>query len=442
MAEPFNYMIQTPDIGNRFMGGFEQGFALNQLQRKAQEEERARQAAEMQAAENQRIQREYYQKVRDRTVTMADTMMMQQTLNPDLLKSMQPTFEQQTKDEQSRTLGLYGQIAAALANGDGAVAEQLAMGEAESLRNGGDEQRAKSWEVVAKTAKTNPAFGETIAYPLISSIPGGKEVVEKILAARAARIEESKTKAETGKIQAETKAIQEKTPWDIANVQSQINERSGRLGLDRDKLQTDVEMKLQELGAKQTSLSESAQKIVNESAVNGVAAQQSAARANDLAGRLEAMGGGYGAAAGMAEWLARATGSQDALSQARTEYTLLRNKLAANMLPPGAASDKDIQLVMSGFPPETADAKYLAKFLRAQANVQAAEAAFEETKAQWVNEVGYLGKPKRDVVIDGVQVPAGTTLASYWAKNGKGLAKKQNAAAAMSRYSKYVTEGQ
>ena len=202
----------------------------------------------------------------------------------------------------------------------------------------------------------------------------------------------------------------------IRDIDSNISTRAGQLGLDRDKLQSEVEMKLYELGQKGNTLDDGAKKIINDSTVAGVAATQASGQMLDLATRLEKQGGGYGAFSTANEWLKGATGNQDAITQMRQEYARIRNNQAVKMLPPGPASDKDIAMAMQGFPKETADAATMASFLRGMAKLNQYTAATENAKSEWVNAVGHLGKPKTDINVGGVNVPAGSTFADFAAK--------------------------
>ena len=54
------------------------------------------------------------------------------------------------------------------------------------------------------------------------------------------------------------------------------------------------------------------------------------------------------------EWK-KLSGAEDALSQARMQFNRIKNTIAVQNLPPGVASDKDIELVMSGFPSDTSN---------------------------------------------------------------------------------------
>ena len=133
----------------------------------------------------------------------------------------------------------------------------------------------------------------------------------------------------------------------------------------------------------------------------------------NLAEQLEKSGVGYGAFGSAAEWLKKTTGNQDVVTQMRKEYTRIRSSQVIKMLPPGPASDKDIELAMAGFPPDTADAATLASFLRGMSKLNTYTAVTENAKAEWVNSVGHLGKPKTDINVDGVNVPAGSTFTDF-----------------------------
>ena len=152
---------------------------------------------------------------------------------------------------------------------------------------------------------------------------------------------------------------------------------------------------------------------MNDSAVAAVGSEQAAGRMLDLASRLEQQGGGYGTFSGINAWVRNATGNQDAWTQTRQEYVRLRNTQAIKSLPPGPATDRDIELALKGFPAENADARTVASFLRGMAKMAQYEAVAESAKAEWVNSVGSLGRATRDIDIGGVQVPKGTTYVDF-----------------------------
>ena len=199
----------------------------------------------------------------------------------------------------------------------------------------------------------------------------------------------------------------------IANIQSQITERAARFGLDRDKLLSEVEMKLTELGAKQGELGEGAKKLVNDSVIASTAGETSAANMIDLADRFEREGGGKGGLSAFGEWLKKSSGFQGGVTELRNNYVRIRNSAAMRNLPPGPATDKDIEMARQGMPPETADAGHIASFLRGMAKIERMNAQLEDAKAQWIGSVGTLGKPRTDIEIGGIKVPAGTTFNEF-----------------------------
>ena len=52
-------------------------------------------------------------------------------------------------------------------------------------------------------------------------------------------------------------------------------------------------------------------------------------------------------------------------------------------------------------------------FLRGMAKAQNYEAFLEDAKSEWVNSVGYLGKPKKDIEINGITVQAGSSFSDF-----------------------------
>ena len=82
-------------------------------------------------------------------------------------------------------------------------------------------------------------------------------------------------------------------------------------------------------------------------------------------------------------------------------------------LPPGVASDSDIQVAMEAFPDDTANPELIATFMRGMAKLQGQEAILNERKAEWVQKIGNLGAPTTDITVTGIEVPSGTTFNEF-----------------------------
>lgn len=88
------------------------------------------------------------------------------------------------------------------------------------------------------------------------------------------------------------------------------------------------------------------------------------------------------------------TGTQDAVTDLRKRYNSIRGSQVVNNLPPGAASDTDIALALSGFPSDNAGAPQIASFLRGIAKLEQQKANFAAFKADYItnnkSEAGLL----------------------------------------------------
>lgn len=110
-------------------------------------------------------------------------------------------------------------------------------------------------------------------------------------------------------------------------------------------------------------------------------------RYNDLATDiLEAEQFKGGAFASWEEAFKEFTGNTDAVSLLKTRYRGIRASAAVNNLPPGAASDADVRLALSGVPPENANAETVAKFLRGLAQLEAEVAAYNAAKVSYLDQ--------------------------------------------------------
>lgn len=134
-----------------------------------------------------------------------------------------------------------------------------------------------------------------------------------------------------------------------------------------------------------------------------------------------------GAAGDAREALRALTGKQDAVSLLRTRYSAIRASQAVKNLPPGVASDKDIELALSGFLPPSANPQEIASFLRGMAKLEAVEEGFNRFKAEYINKnngvrgllEAWDASPESEAIRDRLvqpasqQQPSGTTVGRF-----------------------------
>jgi hypothetical protein len=240
------------------------------------------------------------------------------------------------------------------------------------------------------------------AQRLLAVAQADKEKVEADVAeaTKPSVISEAASKADKARIEAAfaerlKQAELNLNATQIKNLNSDISNRAAKLNLDTQTMQATVAEKLSTIQKNLNEMPADTRKLVNESAVTAAASKQSAGQFNDLAKQLEAAGGGYGVFSSASEFLKKGTGFQGGLTQLRNEYTRLRNSAAIKSLPPGPATDADIQLALKPFPPETADARTMASFLRGMAKLQDIESAVSNAKTDWLaNNNGTLTRAR------------------------------------------------
>lgn len=139
-------------------------------------------------------------------------------------------------------------------------------------------------------------------------------------------------------------------------------------------------------GQKLTSHMEKRLTTANDEAVTS---ENSASRLNSLAddfATLKVGGGLFGST--WPEKLKENTGNQDSITELRRAYNEIRSSQAVKNLPPGVASDKDIELALSGFPPANSSGPYISQFLRGLAKAEKVRADFATFRAEFITENG------------------------------------------------------
>lgn len=379
---------------------------------------------------------------------------------PQLADHFKKSWDVLSADQQQNKLQHSAQVYSALQSGNPDIAVDLLNKQAEAYKNSGKEQDAQAAQHLAQMIQVSPQTAKTTAGLMLSSVMGTDKFAQTFGTLGDQNHADQKQPYEVQKLAAEADAAgsnaqikraeaqtaPEKFLLDNANTRSQINERAGRLQLDKDKLTSDVQMKLYELGQKAGQLDEGAKKIINDSTIAAVAADQSANQMNDLATRIEQEAMKSGVTAKGAELYKSLTGNQDAITQLRQEYTRIRSQGVLKNLPPGPASDKDIQMAQKGFPEDTADPAQMAQFLRGMAKIQQYDAVNKSAQTEWVNAVGHMGKPKTDIEVEGIKVPAGSTYTDFAQQFFKQKTEQKAAASAVQSvqsrsYMKYATPG-
>jgi hypothetical protein len=417
---PINYAVDVQSPFEAALGGFKLGAGVAEVE--------ANRAARERAITAQTALGDLF---KNPNATAADYARVTAFLPKDQAAIVQQGFEAQTKEQQQNTLRIGTQAYTAIKSGNLDVAQMQLQEQAAALRNAGREKEAQGYDDLSNLIRMNPTGAQTTIGLSIAQLPGGTDFLNNADKALSIQRQEAlqpstlqKAVADANKAVADATTAQatatnaaEKAAADAAkatadankakvdaqfagplaqanlnlnsaqikNINSEISNRAARLNLDTQTMQATVAEKLSNIQKNLTDLPADTRKLVNESAVAAAASKQAAGQYNDLAQRLEAVGGGYGAFSSASELVKKGLGLQGGMSQLRQEYTRIRNSAAIKSLPAGAASDSDIKLALQPFPADTADAKYMASFLRGMAKLQDIESSVANAKTDWLS---------------------------------------------------------
>jgi len=395
--QPIDYGVQIQDPTQSFLSAFQTGTAIQDTRLKQQQQQ--------QQMANQKVILDGLAKIRQPGATVEDVSNLAMILPKDQSETVLKAFALKTDAQKQNSLNQAGRVVSALFAGENDIAQNLITEQANAMRNSGNEEGAKFLETWRGVTEVNPTASQNFFTAELLRLPGGDKIVENIVKLRTDNRAEAKAPFELTEAQqnakkatseADIKAIEsqfterlqkaglDEKNWNVKNLQSQIGTRAAQLSLDAQTTAATVAEKMASLQSKLNEIPADTRKLVNESAVAAATSKQSADQMNDLAKRLEAAGGGYGAFSNASELVKKGLGLQGGLTQLRQEYTRLRNTSAVKSLPPGAASDADIKLALQPFPSENADAKYMASFLRGMAKLQDIDSAVANAKTDWL----------------------------------------------------------
>jgi len=146
-----------------------------------------------------------------------------------------------------------------------------------------------------------------------------------------------------------------------------------------------------ELGFRQeqaniVSLTPTTQKILDAAQTKSFDSGQQAREMELLARDLTQIDIGGGVTSTTSEKFKQVLGSQEAVTDIRRRFRGFRASQAVSNLPPGVASDKDIELALSGFPAENANSQTIHSFLAGQPKVARLVEGFNIVKSELISE--------------------------------------------------------
>lgn len=284
----------------------------------------------------------------------------------------------------------------------------------------GPEKFASTFATIGGETRANEkAPAELSSANSAATIASAKANVAPVVEGAAA----AKDTADATKASIEAGATPQVIAQTKANIDSQIKERAARIGLDQQRLASETALKVQELRLKDPSVipQPAALKIINDSSAKSVASTEFANKLNAMADQIETQPNGLmdpaksGAFRSIGDFINGYLGVTNGPQMLNAEYARLRSTGISKSMPPGIGriTDSDLRVFGAGIPDKNDPPEQKINFLRTMAKYQQADALQNDAMAEWANQVGHMGTPKRDINIDGIDVAAGTSFAKF-----------------------------
>lgn len=130
------------------------------------------------------------------------------------------------------------------------------------------------------------------------------------------------------------------------------------------------------------------QKELNKTQEIAMTAENSVADIENLVAEIEANPWSGGIPANISEGIKGATGGRDLMSYVKMKVTDLRTEKALGKLPPGSASDIDVQNAFRTVPNENSSSAYILRWLKDVQRIDRRRAAFNNFKSTYISENG------------------------------------------------------
>ncbi|WP_100035949.1 phage DNA ejection protein, partial [Escherichia coli] len=159
-----------------------------------------------------------------------------------------------------------------------------------------------------------------------------------------------------------------------------------RLALDQQEFgfkMQQAQEKAQQLISEAPKLSVNMEKGIETAVNNATASSNSANSMSALAQQFRAEKPTTGLFGNAQNMFAKLTGSDTTLRDLRIRQNALVNSQVLKFLPPGPATDKDVEIVRQGAPTDMDNPETVARWLDAMANLERRNAQFNEFKAEW-----------------------------------------------------------
>lgn len=376
---------------------------------------------------------------------------------PQMAENLKRSMDVLAPAEKRERLGQLSSIVAAAKSGNVNLAIDLLKRNATAYRNAGREKDAQAMDDNARLLEESPedtmftlesALAANDPEKYMETVKGmgtlGSDVAKA--ASEAVKTEqEAKIKAEELRnLPAKMAAENRLTKAQADGIYMKAKNDAGVLGLGWAQLAETRAKNMGELQQKAGELPPAVFKVVDDAYGKAQVATATAEQATNLAKEFLAADPASGWAGSIAEGWKNFQGQEDQISALKGRYEVIKNSAILGMLPPGPATDRDIQLFSKGFPGANANAETVSGFLRGMAKTANLAAAAGAAEAEWMGFNKSKAPARAPMMIQGVQVQPGETYGQFQAKvleRASGDIARKEVPAASSLNAKYGAPG-
>jgi hypothetical protein len=424
--QPVNYtglQVQADPVGN-FLRASQ---AQTQIGLMGAQQQLVSQQAQLEALAAQRqqnYQTQYQQFLQNPTPQAAVQMAM---ANPEYSATVQNAWNGFNEQQRQQKLDTFSPIYSSLLNGRPDIADKLMQQHIQAIQNTPDYESnpvmmqdlnvAKQVHSLIQSDQQNGTqHAQAFMGSTLAAAMGPQDFQQHFLQSQTAPA----AMATANVAPAQAAANVGQTVAATQDLQSIIQNRAAQFGLDQNRFQTDVNLKLRELNYLQNApnMAPATRAQADQDAADSVAHGQMAERIGTLAQNVGALNEAGQWVAGKPEDIRAGWqnfwGNQDQLNTIRNEYQSVMGTLGA--FGGAGVSKEDQKNLAPGIPGKNADASQVTSFLQSLQNASLRAARMADAKSSWAYSFGRLGPATQDANIGGIEVAKGTTFPQFMAQ--------------------------
>ena len=181
MVQPYNYSLGQANPASPFMGGLQQGAAIDQFRMQREEQARQKALEEQQLAQAQQLQSALTNLATNPNPTANEIMAVSTLLPKDRADSLRAGFTQLQETQQRATLRFGGQVMAALQTQNPELAANMLRSRITAENDRGNAQGAQFYQGMLNVVENDPEAARDSVGIMLGALPGGKEFIESAI---------------------------------------------------------------------------------------------------------------------------------------------------------------------------------------------------------------------------------------------------------------------